>query len=526
MACLTINLIFKFIFVIILFVYCQYIINLGINNLNKDVFIDDDNNAKAMFLDNYNKIVYRDKYNPKCSKVLAFGFCSDIDIVIDAEVLVSKLKPYYSFSKYKNVKRIPKKINNFGDLERVLKYYISKSAGTEKFVHNKELFDILKKVTLENIKIKDLGGNATMMAERSYKENCKSTILGANMSEYYDKLIYKNNISYVEKPKENINDYHIVIDYYKGQNILGIDVKRSNRLYLNHDIDNANMKYFFKLMNYIENMEVDFVLISCFQLLDLNNLSKNKRLLNKLIQTIKKNKTKKIHLELASINNKYVLKKIIENVIPISDSMGVNEQELVMVWNYLNNKKMIKNNINEDNIFIKINNFFKYNVLKYNYDVKSSYDINTLIRIITDIVDTISYYKYKTNRIHMHSINSHIICHKKDIYNSTKFSITKAILTSLKVASEEEFEDFNYFKNRLNEFVIRIPNKIKIITSNGYYYIDKKEIFENPNYCWSYSSDWKCCIGLTIELIKPKRVRGLGDNISSAGIIYQGIKSN
>lgn len=34
-------------------------------------------------------------------------------------------------------------------------------------------------------------------------------------------------------------------------------------------------------------------------------------------------------------------------------------------------------------------------------------------------------------------------------------------------------------------------------------------------------SKWKCTIGQTVEVKKPHRIRGLGDNISSAGLIYQ-----
>lgn len=147
---------------------------------------------------------------------------------------------------------------------------------------------------------------------------------------------------------------HYIIEYQKGNykiRDLTIKCPRDNRFIASYDVINADVtidkEFTLYSINNAKNYEL--AIISGFQLLDTRS-SKNKGniVLKNTVELIRSwkfhNPKLYVHLEFAAINDLEFLEKLVRTLLPLVDSIGVNETELYRILKALKYPHLIVNN--------------------------------------------------------------------------------------------------------------------------------------------------------------------------------------
>lgn len=241
---------------------------------------------------------------------------------------------------------VSKPIKNIGDLEILvlsvyeLKYYVAKGIGDERFVEDKALFEMLKAVAKKHAKDVDLGGNASTMAWRAYMEGCRIKV-GFPLNEEYFLKYFGGNSERVEiiGGLQDITDYHLSLNYFINDDLWNIDIPRSNRIFMNHDIDNNMMK---SVDSALKNLkDVDLIAIGGTQLPSNFTNYVEKLELIKSVLSLPENLEKQIHLESSAFSNYSFYEKQLDILLPRViiiykiNSFGMNEREFIEFYRYL-----------------------------------------------------------------------------------------------------------------------------------------------------------------------------------------------
>lgn len=230
---------------------------------------------------------------------------------------MAKVVPELSFKGNLSVpsREVSKPIKSLSDLEILFKYYVSKGIGDERYVADKQLFEEIKQAAYKHAKDVDLGGNASTMAARAYLEGCRLKVGFPLNEEYFLKYFAgdKEKVEVIGGLRE-ITDYHLSLNYYINDDLWGIEVPRSNRLFMNHDIDNG---YMTSLESALDNLEdVDIIAIGGTQLPSkLSILEKKLEYLKEKLSR-PENLDKKVHLESSAFSNYTFYERQLDILLP------------------------------------------------------------------------------------------------------------------------------------------------------------------------------------------------------------------
>ncbi len=365
---------------------------------------------------------------------------------------------------------------------------------------NPTLFDYIRKIAQKHAKEEDLGGNASTMALRAFLEGCRIKV-GFPLNKHYFDKHFKSDHSRVEviDGLRSIKDYHLSINYYRKDDMFDFRIPRSNRIFLNHDIANNAMDILEPFYRRMHTM--DIIALGGTQLP--NNFSHFVQTLVRLNGklSLPEHIHRRVHLESSAFSNSTFYKTQLDILLPRIDSFGMNEREFMDFAQYMEVRKN----------------------LGTSYDAKSKYDESYLIRKMFHILHLIDEDDFRLNRISVHTINFHMVCFDRKIWRTGKLSIAKAILVSLQVAGNYTEENFHQIAEDLDLLQFSFPEKIHIFTTKGKMTITKEELVKQPVFSFMYDDKWKCAMGKTVEIKNPTRLRGLGDNISSASLLYQSL---
>ncbi len=91
-------------------------------------------------------------------------------------------------------------------------------------------------------------------------------LLGCAMNEYYYNKYFNDSENKAELSSgfTNITDYHLVLDFDTRERWSQLKSKRSNRFYLNYDIDNVNLSYMKNFHESEKNFQSDIIVLGGF----------------------------------------------------------------------------------------------------------------------------------------------------------------------------------------------------------------------------------------------------------------------
>ena len=117
-------------------------------------------------------------------------------------------------------------------------------------------------------------------------------------TKYYHK--YFNTSTTLVRPLAPIRDYHLVLDFDSRDTWGTLSSKRSNRFYLNYDIDNILLTFKEPFHKQEPSFDSDIIALGGFQLIQNIEKAEYEELFRQVGQEVRAVKKAKVHIELGT----------------------------------------------------------------------------------------------------------------------------------------------------------------------------------------------------------------------------------
>jgi ADP-dependent glucokinase len=443
----------------------------------------------------------------KITHKVAIGYNSNVDLISSAidmmEEMVSKFDHVIPPSDRQSDVEL---LNSFDDLGRCFEHFYRTASGAERFVSNKTLFEeVVHAGTSERLLDKShfsIGGNAALMAGKFARDGWDVLLTGAIGPKMKELLAPYPSITFSNE--DPADEFHVIMEYKTTSVWNGHSPPRANRFIVTRDEANTGFLSLDAFHEQILSFKPDLLVLSGFHLLDgvSDEHTRRSRMkaVAKKVEESRKHLGKKLsmtHVELASIGNRRIYEEISQIVFPVVNSLGLNEQELSVLYQVLSAQGKAHNELSGD---LKI--------------AQTSPDLNSVIHAISYIMKEHSTLK----RVHFHSLVFHLLAVVED-ENACDASLWAAITASSLTATEQacgfekNWSDLNLVDLLFDPTKQDLGKGIQVENRDGV--LSWKQ---------SYSFNTLHLRFYLAPVLVCKQVRhtvGLGDAISSAGLSQQ-----
>lgn len=336
-----------------------------------------------------------------------------------------------------------------------------------------------------------VGGSGLQIGKRLAFEGCRVLAAADSSSELLE--ILPENLTAVGNIVD-VDDIHLLLEYpahfpwgqYKSQ--------RANRLVLHSDEHNPYLKSMKKFEQKVKSFSPSVLVVSGLHMLDNFpdfNPGDSRKILEKLssfLDTV----DVPIHFEMAPFHQETFFNELLENIIPYSSSMGMNEQELPNLWS-----KLLYGNItvvsSQKPRVAKVLDLMRdvYKASKKNFGKGR---------------------KRQLTRLHIHTLAFQaVLTTKGSKWKNTRAAAAKASLTATRhVCGSEEIN----------------PKKSKLFMDDSF----SKSIVPGsprvqfnanaPVSCWN-EEDYEICVAPVLVCTQVLQTGGGGDHITAGGLVLQ-----
>ena len=472
---------------------------------------------------------------------VAVGFGSCVDIFTDAVPLFDYLK----FRAPKNNDEVEhyNVIDNSDQLTSGFTYFFTKGAASERYISNKQLFDQLVDTVMKNeeeILIKTikkpkvaLGGNAPVMANRFALELKKiegyqgKILLAAQQSHEFDDYEWMDELVEFTGPRTEVADRHLILEYKtneKYDNNRWVS-PRANRFIVHSDNHNPYLTGIDQNFHQrFLDIKPNLLVISGLQMMD--NIpytsQERKNLIAKIANFCQTHRNIKTHFELASFVDENLVTELIQEIIPYSDSIGCNEQELPNIYAALTGKELIK----VADSMPKVSNILE--ILRKTFQILNDpknpikpKNINSSEKSSSS--NSNNFVLRPTSRIHVHTLAYQAIIQIDDqktdqMWPNIEQAAAKATVTAIRHICQNDNVTYKSAK-------ILLDNSFRISTEES----NQRRVFikeGEPVTCWTEDDPVigkriKICLAIGLVCTEVKQTAGGGDNISAGALAAQ-----
>jgi len=291
------------------------------------------NNMEATILDTLDSLMKAEKkveVNAKPRVAIGLGGCMD--------VFVDALDFFEKMNLNPNERAIHHDIiHNEQELSEGFLSYFQHGAAGERYVRNKNLFRKMTDTaaTLPSWR-EAIGGNAPVMANRMASEGAEVLLASQGASAFKQQL--HSNVQLAGSEVEH-DDIHLILEYKTGDRIGQFQSPRANRYIAISDEHNPHLDALEGFIQHYREFDPRLVVVGGLQVMDGYEYSGNMK--ETRLQSLKDFLTevnddgKLVHFEMASFVDEDLFGDLMHYVLPHSDSLGMNEQELPNILNYL-----------------------------------------------------------------------------------------------------------------------------------------------------------------------------------------------
>lgn len=290
------------------------------------------------------------------------------------------------------------------------------------------------------------------------------------------------------------DDIHLIMEYPAKKQWGRYQASRANRFILHSDVANAHLESLDHFQKELRASHPNLLVVGGLQMMDSFPYAEGER--QRLLQRVEdmmvstSDKTL-IHFELASMSDEELFGNLVEHVIPFSDSLGMNEQELSLIQSgllYSNLTTVADSNPRIASALDQMRDVFKH--LHANPKGNGR----------------------RLSRMHVHTLAYQaIITVRGSPWVNSAPAAAKAALTAFRhtCASQEVDLDKAHlimdssFMSSRRDGASRIP-------------VDE----QNPVTCWQ-EGDFDLCLAPVLVCKKVFQTAGGGDNISASGLVVQ-----
>lgn len=269
----------------------------------------------------------------------AVGYNTNLDLVCSAVSLMDQLKlnpqslqPFRSSEKISNLEEFGSTFGNF----------FSQGSAAERAASNEKVWkEILAPLQQSNYQQCSVhpGGNAALIANR-LADLSVSVLLGGPVGDGLSPLLhssiitqqkYHESLPQQEVPFPEVEDeVHLILEYRAGES-WGPELAspRANRFIISRDLQNSKLLAIEGFHESLSSYGPQILIVAGSHLLEsLVEEEREQRLLalERALQSVPENIL--IHLEIAGVGDESFLEQMARKLLPLVDSIGLNEQEL------------------------------------------------------------------------------------------------------------------------------------------------------------------------------------------------------
>ncbi|XP_061077603.1 ADP-dependent glucokinase isoform X1 [Conger conger] len=219
------------------------------------------------------------------------------------------------------------------DLREAFIHYMEKGAAAERFFSDGEVFQRIARAAAEYPGAQlYVGGNAALIGQKLATYPQLMVLLcgpvGPKLHEMLDEQIMVPPESLQET-----DEFHLILEYKAGEQWGPTRAPQANRFIFSHDVANGEMSTLETFVASLEEFQPDLVVLSGLHMMEGQGRDLWEERLKEAVVAISDVRNQvPIHLELASMTDKDYMNRIMqEQVIPMVNSIGLNEQELLFL---------------------------------------------------------------------------------------------------------------------------------------------------------------------------------------------------
>ncbi|CAH0385090.1 unnamed protein product [Bemisia tabaci] len=435
-----------------------------------------------------NGLLEAEKFERLAPPKVAVGYGACLDLVVDAQQLLPTVDDIDARENFDY-------ISSMEELYQSYSYYFQHGTAAERYISNTTLFNelITKAASLPSSRY-SVGGNAPVMATRFALEGCSVMLSTLATPSLREKLLPDLQIVGGETSHDDI---HLILEYKADEEWGHLKAPRANRFIVHNDKNNPLITSLEELDSNLGDFGPDLLVVSGLQMMNGYPFPSGVReeRIEKIREQINKQPSStRIHFEMASFTEISLLDELLSNVIPFSNSLGMNEIELENLLSIL-----------------------KYGNISYVSDsnprVATVLDqMRQVYKLITDKSRNIKNSRMLT-RLHVHTLAYQVILTTQPSrWKHSRAAAARAALTAHRYICGTSEVDVDRAKLILNESF----STSRIIGSRRVSIID-----DSPVSCWTESPQFEICVAPVLVCTSPRQTAGGGDNISAAGLAPQ-----
>ncbi|KAI4874323.1 hypothetical protein NFI96_013949 [Prochilodus magdalenae] len=218
------------------------------------------------------------------------------------------------------------------DLKETFIHYMERGAAAERFFSDNEVFQRIARAASEYPGAQlYVGGNAALIGQKlaSYPELVVLLCgpIGPKLHELLDEQIIVPPESLQET-----DEYHLILEYKAGEKWGSTRAPQANRFIFSHDVSNGEMSALETFVASLEEFQPGLVVLSGLHMMEgMGRELWEDRLKEAVVAISDVRNEVPIHLELASMTDRDYMSSIMKEVMPIVNSIGLNEQELLFL---------------------------------------------------------------------------------------------------------------------------------------------------------------------------------------------------
>uniref|UniRef100_UPI0037E8FA88 ADP-dependent glucokinase isoform X2 n=1 Tax=Semicossyphus pulcher TaxID=241346 RepID=UPI0037E8FA88 len=218
------------------------------------------------------------------------------------------------------------------DLREAFIHYMERGAAAERFFSDKEVFQMIARAAAEypNAELY-VGGNAALIGQKLATYPDLMVLLCGPVGPKLHEML---NEEIVVPPTslQETDEFHLILEYKAGEKWGSTQAPQANRFIFSHDVSNGGMSSLETFVASLEEFDPELVVLSGLHMMEGQGRQLWEERLKEAVSAILDiPQDIPIHLELASMTDKDYMNSIMQEVIPIVSSIGLNEQELLFL---------------------------------------------------------------------------------------------------------------------------------------------------------------------------------------------------
>ncbi|XP_012867509.1 PREDICTED: ADP-dependent glucokinase isoform X2 [Dipodomys ordii] len=218
------------------------------------------------------------------------------------------------------------------DLEEAFAHFMAQGAAAERFFSDQEAFHTIAQAASESPGAQHyVGGNAALIGQKFAANTDLQVLLCGPVGPKLHELL-DDNIFVPPESLQEVDEFHLILEYQAGEEWGPFKAPHASRFIFSHDLSNGAMNALEVFVSSLEEFRPDLVVLSGLHMLAGRGEELQRKRLLEVVNSLSDIPAGvPVHLELASMTDRELMRSVVHQVFPAVTSLGLNEQELLFL---------------------------------------------------------------------------------------------------------------------------------------------------------------------------------------------------